>query len=279
MRIVLTGIFLAAALFMQAAEDGIKTLKVNGTEVIAIQDEAIEMPVSLFSGVGEDKIKDLAHADTVPASVNVFLLKKGKELILIDTGKGHYRKSNLRKHLNTLGIKPEAITAILITHMHQDHVGGLLTTEGKMAFPNATVYINQKEKKFWDTLANQPPLNSLIQGAYGDKIKTFEDNDTLVAGIQARNATGHTIGMTFFADGNNWFIGDLLHGALLQFPHPTLNADYDMNKELARQTRARILLVAAQKNATLFGGHIPFPGCGTVKTPDKGEHFEFTPIK
>lgn len=88
---------------------------------------------------------------TVETSINAFLINTGKNLVLIDTGNGTQANSNVgkvQKNLLASGYRPEQVDTILMTHLHGDHFGGLVQN-GKLSYPNATVYVSQKEYDFW----------------------------------------------------------------------------------------------------------------------------------
>jgi glyoxylase-like metal-dependent hydrolase (beta-lactamase superfamily II) len=101
---------------------------VGKVKVTALQDTPGIMPVSIFHGAPEAEIGKLAPSGTVAAGVNVFLLRQEKRVILIDTGNGP-SKGELLGLLSRLGVKAEDVTDILLTHMHGDHIGGLIEGE------------------------------------------------------------------------------------------------------------------------------------------------------
>ena len=98
----------------------------------------------LFPGIPEEEFLKLAGGPQAPASVNVYLLRSGGKLILLDTGYGGERGSLLKK-LEALKISPDQIDAVLLTHMHGDHIGGLLTEQGNAVFPKATIHVSEPE--------------------------------------------------------------------------------------------------------------------------------------
>ena len=246
---ILTGICLTVT-----GEDGIRKFTFGDLEVTAIQDAANAMPVSIFGG-GEIQMK----SGTVPASVNVFLIQNGKDVILVDSGYGGTRGTLLKK-LGQLKIAPEMITAVLLTHTHFDHVGGL-TADGRALFPNAKIYISVPEYEF----GRKSKSSSEILKEYGRQLYWFRFDEKILPGITACSAVGHTPGHTVFKMGSLCFIGDLIHGAALQFENPDICAKYDMDTEQAVRSRRAILKKAAEENAVILGAHLPFPGVGHVK--------------
>ena len=252
--------------------EGIRKFSFGDLEVIAIQDAANAMPVSIFSG-GEIR----RNSGTVPASVNVFLIRRGKELILVDAGYGAPRGSLLRK-LAELNVRPGDVTAILLTHTHFDHVGGL-AEKGKVLFPNAKIYLSVPEYEF----ARKNTPSGEILKAYGEQLSWFRFDEMVLPGIHARSALGHTPGHTVFETVSLCFIGDLIHGAALQFSDPEVCAKYDMDTKDAVNARRTVLKRAASERKLVLGAHLPFPGIGRVEVVPSGtagkESFQFLPYE
>lgn len=166
---------------------------------------------------------------TVETSINAFLVNTGKNLVLIDTGNGTQANSNVgkvQKKLLAAGYRPEQVDTILMTHLHGDHFGGLVQN-GKLAYPNATVYVSQKEYDFWldpqhlaQAAPEHKPAFQRVQNVFkilaaANKVKTFSGDAPLLPGITPVFATGHTPGHTAYSivsDGNKLLAwGDIVH--------------------------------------------------------------------
>lgn len=254
----------------------------SGTVTLyAIQDRPGEMDVTLFSGPAspEERAKYFENGKT-PAGVLVYLVKCGEKYALIDTGMGDAvpGESSLMPSLATLGIGPENIDMVLLTHMHFDHIGGLLHA-GKRAFPNARISVSQPELNYWLSV-NDPDdasarLVKKIMSAYGtDVTPPFSFKGLLAPGLTAIDASGHTPGHTAFlfdVEGKKLLIiGDLVHAAALQFALPDECARYDMDPAAAAAARRRVLGKAADDGIAVAGMHIPFPGGGMVERDKDG---------
>ena len=255
----------AISMTAAAAEPENRTFHSGAFEVTAIQDAPSTMRAGLFPAIPETEFCKLAGAPLAPASVNVFLLKRDGKSILVDTGNGGERGTAIRK-LRQLGIAPEMIDVILLTHMHGDHIGGLLNAAGGAAFPTAIVYVAEPERDYWlsEEAGSGGALAGKVRTAYGNRLKTFRFGEEPVPGIKALDASGHTPGHTVFDTGDLLIVGDLLHAAAIQFPHPEVSATYDMDPEKAARVRRHFFDQAAASAKPVAGMHLPCPGVGRI---------------
>ena len=210
-----------------------------------------EVPDSIWSALGLQ--------DGIPSSMNCFLLKTQGKTILLDAGLGAPFSQMLPK-LKEQGVTPEELELVFITHLHPDHIGGLLK-DGKPTFPKAKVYVNRVEAEAWQAMnSDKAKLAKAVLGAYKDRLHLFEAGDTLEGGVKSIEAYGHTPGHTVFQKDNILVIADLIHGAALQLKHPEYCPSYDMDPDAARQSRLRILKYARENNLTMYGMHLSAPG-------------------
>ena len=258
--------------------------------VYAIQDRPGAMRSSLFSGPASDAERAACFPDgSTPGGVSVFLLDTGSERILFDTGYGDAgspAKGRLFDLMDSGVLPPESIDYIYLTHMHGDHIGGLLR-DGKRVFPASKIVVSKPELDYWTALAQKDPANGSaakvqeVVAAYeGDVLPPFAFGATLHVNITALDAAGHTPGHTAFringVGASLLVIGDLLHAASLQFGYPEECASYDVDRQAAVASRKNILGMAAQEGIPIAGMHIPFPASGDVQVKDAG--FVFTPF-
>ena len=220
-------------------------------------------------------IEKYAPDGTFPNAVNAFLLTSDYHNILIDTGFGR----NLFDLLNSIGVAPEDIDAVVLTHMHSDHIGGLLRDDAA-AFPKAKVFLSYAEYDYWtsDEDMNRLPedkrggfeLARKTLAAYSGRVRLVEPagfdgfKTMIVKDLFAIAAPGHTPGHTMVlleSEGEQLLVwGDLTHATALQIAHPHVAVTYDVDPETAIKSRRATLDYLRQHNISVAGMHIPYPG-------------------
>ena len=233
----------------------------KGTVITWIEDKpgGNMQPLSLYPGVPDSLWDSLGLRDGIPSGMNCFLLQTEGKDILLDAGLGA-PFSQLLPKLSELGVAPEELQLVYLTHLHPDHIGGLLK-EGQVVFPKAHVYVNRIEAEAWQAMeGDNSKLAKAVLNAYKDRLHLFEAGDTLEGGVRTLAAYGHTPGHTVFQKDSILVIADLIHGAALQLEHPEYGPAYDMDADAARQSRMKILEYAREHNLTMYGMHLPAPG-------------------
>jgi len=214
---------------------------------------------SLFPGVTDEIVKELGLQDGIASTISVFLLHADGQWALFDTGLGVGR-GLLVSTLDSLGVPADSISILYITHFHGDHIGGMVN-EGKPVFANAEVYASQREFDAWikEMPREKTQLQQEAMAVYNEHLHLFQFGDTLPHGVVAIDAVGHTPGHTAFQKGNLLVIGDLMHGAALQIPHPEFCASFDMDKEQSVASRVRIMKYAKDNKLLMAGMHLAEP--------------------
>jgi glyoxylase-like metal-dependent hydrolase (beta-lactamase superfamily II) len=275
----------------------IHRMKVGDFEVTSMLDGYIELPQTSLQA-DSSLIKSMLSAGGWPdksmrVPVNTFLVNTGNKLILIDSGGAKMlgpTAGRLSQCLAAAGIEPGQIDEVYITHMHGDHLHGIVTPEGGMLFPNAIIRISKNDMDYWanpeveaKAAENQKtrfvPAKRAV-AAYGAQIKTFNLGDELTPGIKSIEAVGHTPGHSCYLiqSGSDKLlaIGDTIHVAPVQFPRPDITVAFDWDQSKARETRGSIFEMAVKESIPIAAVHLPFPGIGTLRK--KGTEYIFDPI-
>jgi len=283
----------AAAPLAKEAAPGFYRITLGDFEVTALSDGTVALPVDklLTRTTPEQVKKTLAKSylqSPLETSVNGFLINTGDKLVLIDTGAGSLfgpTLGRLAANVKAAGYQPEQVDEIYITHMHPDHVGGLMAGD-KPAFPNATVRADKHDADFWLSQANldKAPADAkgFFQGAMASlnpyvsvgKFKPFDGDTDLLPGIKAKAARGHTAGHSVFiaeSKGQKMvFWGDLMHVAAVQFENPSITIQFDSDSKAAAVQRRKAYVEAAAQGYLVAGAHLSFPGIGRLRTQGNG---------
>nr|WP_321462302.1 MBL fold metallo-hydrolase [uncultured Cohaesibacter sp.] len=202
------------------------------------------------------------------------LVRAGSALILFDTG---LNAQGISAALAEAGHKPEDITHVVITHMHGDHIGGLMA-DGGPTFANAAYLTGEAEYDHWSKAGNEGFEKNVKPLA--EKMRFLKDGDSVVPGVTAMAAFGHTPGhMTFMLESMGkqlLLMADLANHYVWSLAYPDWEVKYDMDKAMAVQSRRRVLDMVATDRIPLIGYHMPFPAAGFVETRMDG--FRFVPV-
>lgn len=239
---------------------GVETRMVGDVKVSWIKDNDGDklMPPSLFGDKAKSLIDSLGLQDGVPASISTFLIDLDSAKILFDTGMGN-PDSHMLEGLQSLGVSPEDIKYIYLTHLHGDHIGGLMH-DGKVVFPNAEVYVSKPEYDGWMAMdADKKAQVVATFDAYKDHLHLFNFDDILPGNVKALDGRGHTPGHTVFQVGKLLVVGDLMHGAAIQTVDPSICASYDMDTVAAVKARRHFLDYARTNGLVVAGMHLPEP--------------------
>ena len=289
----------AAAPMVKASAPGYFRMMLGDFEITALSDGTVSLPVDkLLTNTTPAKVnKALAKsflASPLETSVNGYLVNTGSKLILIDTGAAKLfgpTLGNLAANLKAAGYQPEQVDEVYITHLHPDHVGGLMDGD-KMVFANATVRADKHDVDFWLSQANldKAPADAkgFFQGAMAslnpyikaNRFSSFEGNTDLVPGIKAIATHGHTAGHSIYmveSKGQKLAIwGDLIHVAAVQFDDPNVTIQFDMETKAAALQRKLAYAEAAKNGHLVAAAHIAFPGIGHVRA--SGKAYTWVPV-
>ena len=273
----------------------VRTMHIGDMTVLALLDRAMPASAKIFPDLDQyPERKAVFEADARPSVSRTYVVRQGKHVVLIDSGWGPSDQGQTLALLQQNGIQPVHVSHVLLTHLDGDHVAGLVDGQGQAVFPNATLFVPRVEARAW--LSSKPTeqpkrpqakiaLARKVLAAYKGRVKQFRGDDSILPGITAIDARGHTPGHVAYeivstdAQGNKQgltIVGDLLHHAGLQLRWPSYCAIYDCDPKLAAMVREGLLARAVRTGVPIAGMHFaaigrvePLPG-GGYKIVDMG---------
>ena len=293
-----------SAAFAKAAIVGIQApsfyrLKLGDYEITALSDGTAKLPMSkIYRNITEEKaeiyLQGHFQAGSAEISVNAFLVNTGERLVLIDAGTGDLLGPALGKlvsNIQAAGYKPSQIDHVILTHIHADHSGGLVA-DNRRVFDNAVLHVNLREADFWlkpsaeakadKVLGPQIAQAEKCVGPYvkAQRLETFDDNAAPIPGFGSVLRPGHTPGHSgiIVESGGEKIVfwGDIAHGDVLQFDHPEVTVDFDVDQTTAAATRAIAFAEAADEKYLVAGAHHAFPGIGRVRRDET--NYDWVPL-
>ena len=226
---------------------------------------------------------------------NILVVNFGDRVVLFDTGMGSVTlfgdtTGKMMTTLRAAGIDPAGVDAVVMSHAHIDHCGGLIGAEGKRNFPNAQYFIGEADFKYWtdDSVIpqNYPARPAFLGQARNnllpvkDAMHFYRDNEQILPGVTALSAPGHTVSHTIFmieAGGKQLcYIGDLAHHPVLLLERPRTQFAYDTDPVQSAESRVKMLTMLAANRTPLLAYHFAWPGIGNVAKA--GEGFRYYPM-
>lgn len=274
---------------------------VGAMRVTVIDDARFTFPAPAFAAnqpegtIGPFLKRFGLPADFASLHMQVTLVEVGAHKILLDTGMGEITfpgnqpdNGRLIATLAAIGIAPDDITTVILSHGHPDHIGSC-SSNGAPVFKNASYHIPPNELEFWTqkpgTEESFPNFMFGVGNAQllpiGDLIRPYKDGDQIVPGITAVAAPGHTLGHHAFLlqDGEDRLL-HLMDAAvhyLVGPEQPDWALAVEMDQQLAAETRRRLFKQAAEEKLLVAGYHFPFPGIGRIV--DQGPSWRFVPMQ
>lgn len=238
--------------------------------------------------------KAFLPTDKLNITFTALALKTGGKTVVIDTGfadNGSPMQGGLYRNLPAAGIDPKSVDVVVFSHFHGDHINGGRLKDGALAYPNAQMMVPEPEWRFWmddSRMASAPdgmkPNFQAVRRVFGPeaaKVEKFAWGKEIVPGVTALEAPGHTPGHTIFAvqsgNGRLMVVSDITNHPALFVRNPDWSAVFDMDADMARTTRRRVLDMAASEKMQLAFYHAPFPATGFIAKDGNG--FEFVPAQ
>lgn len=278
-------------------------LKVGDIDVLVVSDGVLPLPTQMLGHNANPAdraawLKDMfLPQDAFDWALNVVVVRSGGKTILIDAGLGSDpdlnlpRAGQLIKRLEAAGIDLGSVTDLVLTHMHMDHIGGLLVEGVKERLrKDLRIHVAAAEVKFWEspdfsyTSMPQGFPDALRSAAkrfvseYGSNLRTFDEEHEIAPGVVARRTGGHTPGHSVVrvASGGDGltFAGDAVF--TVGFEQPDWHNGFEHDPEEAARVRVRLLRELAKSGEMLVATHLPFPSIGRVAAD--GDAFRFVPV-
>ncbi len=237
-------------------------------------------PQTIFGmNASAEEFAEVSEAAFIPTDRAQFfftptLVNTGSELILFDTG---LSGPGITGPLQAAGYSPDQVDVVVLTHMHGDHIGGMMT-DGAPTFANARYVTGSVEHNHWSAAGNEgfdtnvAPMN--------DQMTFIEGGDAVASGITAMAAFGHTPGhMAYMIESEGAqvaLIADAANHYVWSLGHPDWEVRFDMDKEAAAATRRELFGMLAADRVPFIGYHMPFPAMGYVQA--RGDGFDYVPV-
>ena len=240
----------------------------------------VEEPQNIFGmNVPAEEFAAASAANFIPADKTRFyfnptVVDTGSEVVLFDTG---LNAAGTLPALAAAGYAPENISIVVITHMHGDHIGGLMN-DGAPTYPNATYVTGQVEFDAWASRGNEGFDRNVRPLA--DRMTFIGGGASVAPGITGMAAFGHTPGhMVYMLESRGQqllLMADLANHYVWSLAYPDWEVRFDQDKAAAAASRRKVLGMLAADRVPLAGYHMPFPGIGYVEAA--GDGFRYVPL-
>ncbi len=259
-------------------------------EVTVLSDGSLTLPLNIMAvDASPEQLAEIAKrlgwaSGNAEPATNIPLMKKGSDLILIDNGSGNKFQptaGKLAENLKAAGIDPGAVTKVVFTHAHPDHIWGTLGDGDKLFLPNAAYYVGGAEWNFWTDpalLSKMPAeMGDFVKGAQRDlaaikhRVTMVKGGDEIVPGLSVLDTPGHTPGhISLEVSGGEGLIitADSMTNEIVSFEHPEWKFGFDANPELAIENRKKLVDRAATDKIKILGYHWTYPGVGFAERKD-----------
>ncbi|MBL9046695.1 MAG: MBL fold metallo-hydrolase [Tabrizicola sp.] len=248
---------------------------------LLVGSQPVPDPQTIFGlNASAEDFATLSAANFIPTEVAQFffiptVVNTGAEIVLFDTG---LAPEGTLAALTAAGLSADMVDVVVLTHMHPDHIGGVMGADGvSPTFVNARYVTGSIEHNHWSGQANEgfdksvKPLN--------DKITFLDDGGSVVSGVTAMAAFGHTPGHMIYhleSGGQRLAItADTANHYVWSLQKPDWEVKYDADKAAAAATRKSVFGMIAADRIPFIGYHMPFPGIGYVEAA--GEGFRYVP--
>lgn len=273
-------------------------LAAGDAELTVVSDGYMELPLGFaMPDAPAEALKQLLSqagqpTDRLVNDCNVTILRRGDRIAVFDVGAGGRflpTTGRLVDNLAEAGVDPEAVTDVIFTHAHPDHIWGVTDDFDELLFPNAEYQISQAEWDFWsspDAVDAMPEeRRNFVPGAQTrfdaieDRVSFFKPGDSVLDGVEAVGTPGHTPGHTsFMVHGGTdpvLIAGDAVTNVVVSLGRPDWPSGADQDAELGVRTRLALLDRVATEKTRIIGFHFPHPAGGAIERA--GNAYRFVP--
>jgi glyoxylase-like metal-dependent hydrolase (beta-lactamase superfamily II) len=272
------------------ALSGPHTFKHGTFDITVVSDGNLTLPLAIVSPDAKpEELQQLlglaADVDKISAELSPVLVRSASDLILFDAGTGpamgNPTSGQIADSLKAAGLTADAVTKVVYTHAHPDHLWGTLNKDNAINFPNASFHMSEAEWNFWSApdLASKMPkeMEGMVKGTQGqlaaikEKMQMFKPGSELLPGINIIDTSGHTPGhVSFeFAGGDGLIlVGDAITVPQVFFARPDLKFGFDADVASASKSRRMLLAMASAGKKQMLGYHWPYPGLARAEAKD-----------
>ncbi|WP_437613099.1 MBL fold metallo-hydrolase [Erwinia sp. V71] len=263
--------------------------QIGDYQVTALSDGNMSASLDLLSGIDTSEAgiiqRDAGITEPGNIHINCYLIRGQGRTILVDTGTGGQTSASglLREHLHAVGVTPEDIDTVLLTHAHPDHIGGLLDADGLPVYQHAQLYLHSLEGQYWQDDAMLKQASERGQRSFALARRTLEayaanlqwlDDSEICAGVRPVWLPGHTPGHTGYridSGGKSLLIwGDIVHFPHIQSAQPGVSIAFDCDPVQAEKTRKQVMAQAVQEKLLIAGMHLGSQGFAYVLSAGAG---------
>lgn len=269
--------------------------KVGQAQVVALSDGVSRRPLAegFVRNATLAQVQATLAAQGLPTThidvpYTCFLLEVGGKRYLLDTGfadNGPAGTGQLQAHMRAAGIDPASVDAVVLSHLHGDHINGLRRKDGSLVYPRAQVFVPAPEYAYWMDAARRNAAPEAARGGFmavqrvfqdypSAQLQQFQPGAPVVGGITSIAAFGHSPGHTALqlesAGERFTYLGDTTNVPALFVRHPDWQVQFDMDAVQARATRHALLGRLAQERGLVGGFHFPLPSLGRIRQQAEG---------
>ena len=267
----------------------VSSTDVGNIKVSSLLDGEMVLPAEVLINLNVEDAETIngnAENTLSYTNVNAYLIQKGDRNLLVDAGCRELFGPTcgfIQEALNEAGVSTDQVTDVFLTHLHPDHIAGVLNTDGTAVFSNAQLHLVDTEHDFWmngsfDAVevngSDWAGLAQAVLSAYSHRLNLVAEGKEIMSGVNTVAIPGHTPGHSGFRvdDGNDslMHLGDIIHVPNLQLIDPNVSLVFDVDGETALASRKKVLDMVSADNILCTSGHWLSPKFGRIERHGTG---------